>query len=160
MAEGQRERKTQNPKQAPGSVCRHRARRGARSHEPQDHDPSRSRDAQPTEPPRRPLQALSTALLTSTHDKQHGFKGHNLMNLTHLYACETRPTTHIVPSDFLICISRCGYVSASAPSLTDTHVGCLQRGAVTDKAAMDVRAQVFIWTHTPSFLSDADPGVE
>ena len=36
--EGQRERKTQNLKQAPGSRCQHRARCGVWSHKPRDHD--------------------------------------------------------------------------------------------------------------------------
>ena len=35
---GQRERETQNPKQAPGLSCQHIAQRGARTHEPRDHD--------------------------------------------------------------------------------------------------------------------------
>ena len=34
--------------------CQHRAQHRARIHKLQDHDLSRSRDAQPTEPPRRP----------------------------------------------------------------------------------------------------------
>ena len=32
VGEGQRERETQNPKQAPGSELSHRVRRGARTH--------------------------------------------------------------------------------------------------------------------------------
>ena len=40
--EGQRERETQNPKQAPSSGCQHRAQRGARTHGVWDHDLSRS----------------------------------------------------------------------------------------------------------------------
>ena len=57
VGEGQREREREreNPKQAP--ICQHRARGGARTHEPWDHDLSwnQESDAQPTEPPRRPF---------------------------------------------------------------------------------------------------------
>ena len=39
-----RERGTQNPKRAPSpELSAHRARHGAQTHEPRDHDPSRSR---------------------------------------------------------------------------------------------------------------------
>ena len=41
--EGQKERETQNPKQDLGSwACQHRAPRGTRTHQPWDHDQSRS----------------------------------------------------------------------------------------------------------------------
>ena len=43
MGEGQRERGTQNPKRLQAPSCQHRARRGARTHEPRDHALSRSR---------------------------------------------------------------------------------------------------------------------
>ena len=51
MGEGQRERERENPKQAP--CCQPRARHGAQSHEPGDHDLSQNQelDTLPTEPP-------------------------------------------------------------------------------------------------------------
>ena len=59
-----RERERGNPKQA--LYRQHRARRGAQTPGPRDHDPSRNQasGASPTEPPRRPR---SSASLTDHH---------------------------------------------------------------------------------------------
>ena len=45
QGETERERETQNLKQAPGFNFQHRAQRGARTHEPQDHDLSRDQES-------------------------------------------------------------------------------------------------------------------
>ena len=55
----EKKRETENPKQAP--CCQHRARRGAWTHEPREHDLSRNQesDAWPTEPPGGPREHIT-----------------------------------------------------------------------------------------------------
>ena len=71
-----REREGENPKQAPR--CQHRVRRGARAHDPGDGDLSRNQelDAQPAEPPRRPLPRPIISFL------EHKCRGMNDPNLS------------------------------------------------------------------------------
>ena len=51
----EREKETQNPKQAPGSGCQRRARHGARTHKPWYHDLSQSRMLKQLSHPGTPL---------------------------------------------------------------------------------------------------------
>ena len=55
VGEGQKEKETQNPKQAQAMTCQHRAQYGARTHEPRDHDLSQSQMFNPLSHPGTPM---------------------------------------------------------------------------------------------------------
>ena len=74
VGEGQRERERERESRSEAgsrlSSCQHRARCGARTHEPWGHDLSRSR-TQPTEPPRRPRCILDLSTVPGAHTELH-----------------------------------------------------------------------------------------
>ena len=83
--ERQRERERENPMQAPH--CQRRARCGARTHGTVSRN--RVSDAQPTEPPRRPLSAVSTVKTTSACFKMFTYRD------TARLSCQRKSTQYL-----------------------------------------------------------------